>query len=917
MMSPQPEARSRNGDSAMTPVSMMTAMGVWAARLTFSPFFWTEARDDTTPSWLAAVGTLTKGMPALKEAHFATSIDRPPPTPRANSKAPLRIRSSPSRISSHVASGMTNSETRTLRAVSSFSTVLPAIFNVFSSATSKAFFPSFRAWQTSPTWWSASCPTTMFRGSSIALDLLKTSVSRVPMGVASGARPRGCPYLTLTTRVVKSRPMALIAEPHRGTFMGAPFLMRGSMVFPLAVALATVPATEDLARGEAEFLRGNVHCDAREFAEAVACYERAAAFGYDDHVMWNNRGVALDGLGRHEDAIAAYTRAMQRNAAYEIAAYNLGNAYAQLGQFDEALVAYDRALAIKPDYPDALFDKAMVLARLGRAKPALQAYEALVRSDGANAVAWSKRGEFLEELNKVEEAVAAYQAATVADPTDADAWTGLGDSLYALERYEEAVEAYDRAIAADPDNEEAWNNKGFTFFMLGIHDEALACYEKALAINPTYKQAWYNKGYTFHGINRLEEAVAAYQKAIELDRGDEVLWNNLGNALYNLGRYDESIPYFERGLEVNPEYEIAWNNIGNALNKMGRHAESLKYHDKSLEIKPDFDYALYAKGHALDNLGRHEEGLELIGQSLELNPNYDHAWMAKAEALHRLGRLEEARDALNNALILNGEYEEAWVFRGKILEEMGNALEAERCYDEALQCFRASLDLDPENAELHYHRALLLEDLERVDEAVEDYAAAASKSHSAEALVRLSALLLRLGRPADALGRGAEAIESFEKAKASGAGEASLELARWLHSTGKDVEALEAVKGDAQLSSVALLLRADIHAALGRTDEALADHDAAIRSPSEVRDLAYRRKGQRLLDLGRPKEAIAAFDAALGLRPTDPEAWLDAARGWQALGQTARARKMLDEAIRLDPQNVEARRLRSEAAVAD
>src|SRR5207249_5592219 len=143
MMSPQPEARSRNGDSAMTPVSMMTAIGVCAARLTFSPFFWIEARDDTTPSWLAAVGTLTKGMPALKEAHFATSIDRPPPTPRANSQAPFRIRSSPSRISSHVASGMTNSETRTLRAVSSFSTVLPAIFNVFSSATSKASLPRF------------------------------------------------------------------------------------------------------------------------------------------------------------------------------------------------------------------------------------------------------------------------------------------------------------------------------------------------------------------------------------------------------------------------------------------------------------------------------------------------------------------------------------------------------------------------------------------------------------------------------------------------------------------------------------------------------------------------------------------------------------------------------------------------------
>src|SRR5256712_691624 len=187
------------------------------------------------------------------------------------------------------------------------------------------------------------------------------------------------------------------------------------------------------------------------------------------------------------------------------------------------------------------------------------------------------------------------------------------------------------------------------------------------------------------------------------------------------------------------------------MNKMGRHEPSLKYHDKSLEIRPDFDYALYAKGHALDSLGRHEEGLELISQSLELNPNYDHAWMAKAESLHHLGRLEEARDALNNALILNGAFDEAWVFRGRILEEMGNAFEAERCYEEALQCFRASLELEPENAELRYTQGVLFEDLERVEEAIDAYAGAASRTHGADALVRLSALLLRVGRAADAL----------------------------------------------------------------------------------------------------------------------------------------------------------------------
>src|SRR5438128_11819952 len=101
------------------------------------------------------------------------------------------------------------------------------------------------------------------------------------------------------------------------------------MAFRLAVALATVAATEDLARGEAEFLRGNAHCDVREFADALACYERAAASGYEDHVMRNNRGVALDGLGRHEDAIQAHTPATHRNPAYQIAPHKPGHACRQ------------------------------------------------------------------------------------------------------------------------------------------------------------------------------------------------------------------------------------------------------------------------------------------------------------------------------------------------------------------------------------------------------------------------------------------------------------------------------------------------------------------------------------------------------------------------------------------------------------
>ena len=127
----------------MMPVSMITAIGVCAAMLTLSPSFWIDAREETTPSWLAAVGTLMNGTPALEEPHFATSIGRPPPTPSAKSKFPLRIRSSASRTSAHVASGIRYCAVLIFRAASSFSTTAPAIFIVVPSATIKARLPSF------------------------------------------------------------------------------------------------------------------------------------------------------------------------------------------------------------------------------------------------------------------------------------------------------------------------------------------------------------------------------------------------------------------------------------------------------------------------------------------------------------------------------------------------------------------------------------------------------------------------------------------------------------------------------------------------------------------------------------------------------------------------------------------------------
>ncbi len=307
--------------------------------------------------------------------------------------------------------------------------------------------------------------------------------------------------------------------------------------------------------------------------------------------------------------------------------------------------------------------------------------------------------------------------------------------------------------------------------------------------------------------------------------------------------------------------------------------------------------------------------------------------------LHALGRLEECRDALNNALILNPGYEDAWVFRGQVLEAIGNALEAERCYDEALHCMDAGIEMSPADPALPLKKARLLDALQRPEEALEAYAGAASAAMDAEPHAALADALLRAGRLSDALAPADDAVRRFpndargwhaagrvrldrgDPAKALPLLERAGELgddpgvrrdrARALADLGRMEEALSVLGNVASLDARASLLRAEWLHALGRTEEALAACDAALRADPETRDVAYHRKGKLLLAAGRPKEAAAAFDAALGLNPREAEYWCDAAVAWRSSGQETKARRLLDRALELDPHLERARRLKT------
>ncbi len=163
--------------------------------------------------------------------------------------------------------------------------------------------------------------------------------------------------------------------------------------------LVVFPLVSD---GEAEEWkkRGNEQYYERDFEEAIASYDKALEFKPDDHAAWNNRGIALDNLGRREDAIASYDKALKLKPDDHAAWNNRGLALVNLGRLEEAIASWDKALEIKPDKHEAWYNRGNALDNLGRLEEAIASYDKALQLKPDYHEAWNNRGVTLDKLGR-------------------------------------------------------------------------------------------------------------------------------------------------------------------------------------------------------------------------------------------------------------------------------------------------------------------------------------------------------------------------------------------------------------------------------------------------------------------------------------------------------------------------------------
>jgi predicted O-linked N-acetylglucosamine transferase (SPINDLY family) len=165
-----------------------------------------------------------------------------------------------------------------------------------------------------------------------------------------------------------------LAEANRGEI----FLGRGAPISALAAFDAALAV--DAAIPAVWNNRGLALAELKRHDEALVCFDRVIALLPDSVQGHNNRGDALRALRRLDEALASFDRALALDPRDWATHNNRAIALTFMNRLDEALAAYDAALALRPDIPEALHARGNLLwTRKAQLAPALADLERLVR----------------------------------------------------------------------------------------------------------------------------------------------------------------------------------------------------------------------------------------------------------------------------------------------------------------------------------------------------------------------------------------------------------------------------------------------------------------------------------------------------------------------------------------------------------
>jgi adenylate cyclase len=180
-------------------------------------------------------------------------------------------------------------------------------------------------------------------------------------------------------------------------------------------------------------------------------------------------------------------------------------------------------------------------------------------------------------------------------------------------------------------------------------DQAFELAQKALSLDELHPGVHTLLAWVYLDKGQYEKGIEACERAVALYPNHNHSLFFLGIALSVSDRPHEAIPYFERALRLNPlDPTPSLYGLGDTYRVMGRYEEAIPKLEKALALKPKYFPALLNLAACYSSVGREQEAHAIVEQLLKLNPNFSLERFAKT-MLHRGAVKERYLAALRKA----------------------------------------------------------------------------------------------------------------------------------------------------------------------------------------------------------------------------------------------------------------------------
>lgn len=234
-----------------------------------------------------------------------------------------------------------------------------------------------------------------------------------------------------------------------------------------------------------------------------------------------------------------------------------------------------------------------------------------------------------------------------------------------------------------------------------------------MATNQALK--WKQKGNVEFKKGNMSKAIEFYTYATELDPNNPIFFTNRSTAYYKMKKYDKSLRDAKKAISKDAKWVKGYYRAGMALMKLDRHKEALTQLEHCLQI---------AKSDS-PNRNNYEAALATCKQAFMKGMSKAEILKTEANELFKVGDQVNAIKKYTTAIGLAGDSEKEKLIKADIYANRAACYRQLYDHDKVVSDCTDCLKLNPRHVKAFIRRAQGYESLEKYEEALADFQAAA------------------------------------------------------------------------------------------------------------------------------------------------------------------------------------------------